>query len=103
MGNVLLTKNKNSMPKRLSTIGLHGDIKNGSIPTDNANTIVLFCLAEHSQKLMGDDSVQGRYGHHGYNKGEKGIHLVMGTKEQQKTVVSSVTDFVTALTSQLII
>lgn len=65
------------MPKRLSTIGLHCDLKNGSIPADDANTVVLLCLMEHSQQLMGYDPVQSRYGHHGYYKGQKCIYLVM--------------------------
>lgn len=45
------------MPKRLSTVGLRGDIKNGSIPANDADAVVLFCLAEHSQQLMGYDPV----------------------------------------------
>lgn len=65
------------MPKRLSAVGLRSDIKNGSIPTNDAHTVVLVCLAEHLQQLMGYDPVQGRYGHHGYYKGQKCICLVM--------------------------
>lgn len=69
------SENKNSVAKRLSTVGLHGGIQDGGISPTDADTVVLLCLAEHSQKLIGYDPVQCRYGHHGYHKGQKRIYL----------------------------
>lgn len=75
MGWCSLTKNKNSMAKRLSTVGLHGDVQHGGIAPDDADAVVLLCLSEHSQQLIGYDSVQSRYGDHGHHKGQKSIDL----------------------------
>lgn len=74
------------MAKRLSTVGLHGDIQNGGISPNDADTVVLLGLAEHSQQLIGYDSVQCRYDHHGYHKGQKGIYLFRGNTEGHKHV-----------------
>lgn len=75
VGTVLLTKNKNSMPQWLRTVGLHSNIQNGGISPDDTNAVVLLCLAEHSQELIGYDPIECRYGHHWYHKGQKCIHL----------------------------
>lgn len=66
------------MPKRLSPVGLHGDLEDGSVAANHANAVVLLGLTEHSQQLMGDEPVQGGYGHHGDHKGQEGIHLPGG-------------------------
>lgn len=63
------------MAKGLSTVGLHSDIQHGGIAANDADTVVLLCLTEHSQQLIGYDPVQCRYGHHGYHEGQKCVYL----------------------------
>lgn len=74
------------MAKRLSTVGLYSHIQSGGISPNDAHTVVLLCLTEHSQQLIGYDPIQSRYGHHGYHKGQKCVNLFR--TETQKTVKS---------------
>lgn len=82
-----LTEDENSVAKRLGAVGLHGDVQDGGISPNDADTVVLLCLAEHSQQLIGDNPVQCRYGQHGYHKGQKCIHLYR--EETQEAVNAS--------------
>lgn len=43
------SENKDSVAKRLCTVGLHGDIQHGGISPDDADTVVLLRLTEHPQ------------------------------------------------------
>lgn len=78
-----LTENKDSVAKRLSTIWLHCNIQHGGISPNDADTIVLLCLSEHPQQLIGYDPVQHRYGHHGYQKGQECVYLFREERERQ--------------------
>lgn len=69
------TENEDAVPQRLRPVGLHGDVQDGGVSRHDAHAVVLLCLPEHPQQLIGYDAVQGGDGHHGDDEGEERVYL----------------------------
>lgn len=53
------TENEDTVPQRLGSVGLHGDVQDGWVSCHDAHAVVLLRLPEHPQQLIGYDAIQG--------------------------------------------
>lgn len=80
-----LTENENPMAEWLSAVGLHSDVQHGGISSNDADSVFLLRLPEHSKQLIGYDPIQRRYDHHGDHKRQECVDLLGGGAEHWRS------------------
>lgn len=74
-GEAILTQHPDAVLQGLHSAGLHGHAEHGLLPTNGAHLVLLGCLLEHHQQLVGDDGVEHGNDHHGEHEGDEGVDL----------------------------
>lgn len=72
---LLLTQDPDAVLQGLHAAGLHGHAEHRLLPADGAHLVLLGCLLEHDQELVGNDGVEHGNDNHGEHEGDESVDL----------------------------